>query len=99
MCDKESTERLLLAASVFRVCHFATLVINPNIDPYGRRIVEVPEGRISPDYLPQPQQYEAEMEHYRQTGDHARFAAAYNAFHKESRAANLLSLGEFDDEG
>lgn len=39
------------------------------------------------------------MEHRRQIGDHAGFAAAYNAFHKESRAATLLSLGEFDDEG
>lgn len=65
----------------------------------SRRIVEVPEGRIGPDYMPQPQEYEAEMEHRRQIGDHQGFAAAYNAFHKESRAVTLLALGEFDDEG
>lgn len=59
----------------------------------------MPEGRVSPEYMPQIEACEVEMERCHENGDSPGYTAAYEAFVKESRAAELLSFGEFDDEG
>lgn len=62
-------------------------------------ITPAPEDAHQPEYDPRPDLHRYEMEQCQANENQIGFNIAYSAYQKATRGDQLLSMGEFDDEG